>query len=111
VKVLLDENLPHRLRHIFSNHEVMTVAYMGWAGVRNGELLKLAEANNFTIFLTADRNLAYQQNLQSRPMAFVCLTALDWEIIRPHIAEIIAAVDGALPGLFQVVECGGFRRS
>ena len=110
MRVLLDENLPHRLRLALPNHEVMTVAYMGWAGVKNGELLKLADANGFEIFLTADGNLSYQQNLRDRSIALVCLTALDWEILRPHLGKIVAAVDTASPNSFQVVECGEFRR-
>jgi predicted nuclease of predicted toxin-antitoxin system len=110
MKLLLDENLPHRPRLEFPNHEVMTVAYMGWAGVKNGELLNLAETNGFAVLLTGDRNIAHQQNLKNRSIALVSLTALDWEIIRPHLAEIAVAVDNALPGSFQLVECGEFRR-
>jgi predicted nuclease of predicted toxin-antitoxin system len=110
MRVLLDENLPHRLRYALPSHEVSTVAYKGWSGVKNGELLNLAEVNGFEVFLTADHNMAYQQNLQSRSIAMVCLTALHWEIILPHVGEIVAAVDAALPGSFQVVECGEFRR-
>jgi predicted nuclease of predicted toxin-antitoxin system len=111
MKVLLDENLPHRLRHEFPSHKVMTVAYMGWAGVMNGELLNLAEANGFAVLLTGDRNIAFQQNFTNRIIALVSLTALDWEIIQPHLPEIRAAVDKALPGSFQLVECGEFRRT
>jgi predicted nuclease of predicted toxin-antitoxin system len=110
MKILLDENLPHRLRHAFPSHEVMTVAYMGWAGVKNGELLKLAEADGFAVLLTADRNVAYQQNLENRFIALVCLTALDWEIIRLHVPEVTVAVEAALPASFQLVEWGEFRR-
>ena len=35
---------------------------MGWAGVKNGQLLGLAEAE-FDVFITVDRNLSFQQNL------------------------------------------------
>ena len=42
MKLLLDENLPHELRHELHGHEVATVAYMGWRGIRNGELLRHA---------------------------------------------------------------------
>ena len=111
MRVLLDENLPHRLRHEFPGHEVITVAYMGWAGVKNGELLKLAEVNSFAVLLTGDRNIAHQQNLLNRFVAVVGLTALDWEIIRPHLNEIRSAVDKASPGSFQLVQCGEFRRT
>jgi hypothetical protein len=45
VKVLLDENLDHALRHLLGQHEIVTVAYMGWASLINGELLRTAEEN------------------------------------------------------------------
>jgi predicted nuclease of predicted toxin-antitoxin system len=110
MKVLLDENLPHRLRHALPSHEVATAAYMGWTGVKNGELLKLAESSGFAVLLTADRNMVHQQDLRNRSLGFVCLTALDWEIIYPHLTAIRTAVDAAQPGSFQLVECGEFRR-
>ena len=99
MKILLDENLPHRLRQAITNHIVVTVAFQGWSGVKNGELLRLAEANGFDILMTADRNLAYQQNLEGRVIALVCLTASDWEILSPHIAEILLAIGGRGTGL------------
>lgn len=57
MKVLLDENLPQLLR----NHEVFTVRYQGWAGLKNGELLKAAEDNGFEVFVTGDQTLLYEQ--------------------------------------------------
>lgn len=84
---------------------------MEWAGVKNGELLKLAEARGYTILLTADRNVAYQQNLRNRPIALICLTALDWEINRHYLDQINVAMDAALPASFQVIECGESRRT
>ena len=77
MKVLLDENLDHRLRKLLGAHDVYTVDYMGWAGLRNGELLRIAEANGFEVFLTGDKNVAYQQNLAGRRMAVVTLSAID----------------------------------
>jgi hypothetical protein len=55
VKVLLDENLAHRLRKNLGTHEVFTVGYKGWAGLKNGELLRTAEENGIEVFLTGDR--------------------------------------------------------
>ena len=40
MKIVLDENLPHDLRYFLPRHEIFTVAYMGWSGIENGELLK-----------------------------------------------------------------------
>jgi hypothetical protein len=49
VKVLLDENLAHRLRKNLGAHEVLTVSFKGWAGVKNGELLRIAEENGIEV--------------------------------------------------------------
>jgi hypothetical protein len=110
VKVLLDENLPHGLRASLRGHDVSTVAYLGWAGVKNGDLLLMAEKAGFDVLVTGDRNLAYQQNLKNRKIAIIELTAQHWLILREYIPAISAAVDLAEPGSFQVVQCGEFRR-
>ncbi|MGC2660087.1 MAG: hypothetical protein WA324_19175 [Bryobacteraceae bacterium] len=64
-KVLLDENLTHKLRQLLPGHIVMTSAYQGWAGKLNGELVALAEAAGFEVMVTADQNLSYQQTCRS----------------------------------------------
>lgn len=74
MKVLLDECLPRKRKDEFAVHEVVTVPEMGWAGMKNGALLRLAEAN-FDVFVTADRNVQYQQNLSSGVIGIVVLVA------------------------------------
>jgi predicted nuclease of predicted toxin-antitoxin system len=66
VKVLIDENLHHRLRKHLGGHDVLTVAYKGWAGLKNGELLRTAEADGFDVFVTGDATLVQEQNLTGR---------------------------------------------
>ncbi len=110
MKVLLDENLDHRLRKLPGAHDVFTVDYMGWAGLKNGELLGVAEAEGFEVFLTGDKNLSYQQNLAGRRMAIVTLSAIDLDILRPSLSLIVAAIDSAAPGAFLMVECGSIGR-
>ena len=63
MKVLLDENLDHGLRKLLGEHEVVTVTYMGWTGLKNGELLRIAEDNGIEVLLTGDQTLTYEQNL------------------------------------------------
>jgi predicted nuclease of predicted toxin-antitoxin system len=66
MKILLDESLPTKLSEFFgTEHEVLTVRDMNWLGKKNGELLRLVIENNFEVFVTADRNLPYQQNLKA----------------------------------------------
>ncbi|AEU35617.1 DUF5615 family PIN-like protein [Granulicella mallensis] len=110
MKVLLDEDPPHKLRQNLPGHDVSTVSYMGWSGLKNGELLRTAEAADFEVFLTGDQKLSYQQNLKERLIGIVTLSAQEWPIIKSHLPAIAAAVDAALPGSFQSVECGSFRR-
>ncbi len=66
MKILLDESLPIQLAFVFgSQNEVFTVRDMNWLGKKNGELMKLIVANKFEVFVTADRNLVYQQNVSA----------------------------------------------
>ena len=52
LKVLLDENLPHTLRHHLAHHDTMTAAYAGFAGHKNGAFLDAAEAGGFDVLVT-----------------------------------------------------------
>jgi hypothetical protein len=110
VKVLLDENLDHALRRLLGQHEVATVTYMGWAGLKNGELLRAAEDNGIEVLLTGDQSLGYQQNLTSRHLAIVVVSVIQLPILKQYLPQILAAIDRAVPGSFQVVECGTFSR-
>lgn len=75
---MLDESLPRKLRSDFgSEHEVWTVPDKGWPGKKNGELLKLMIADNFELFITVDKNLPYQQNLDRLPLTIFVLDAKD----------------------------------
>ncbi len=110
MKVLLDEQLPHRLRKHLGAHDVFTVDYMGWAGLKNGELLGVAEADGFEVFLTGDKNLSYQQNLAGRRMAIITLSGIDFDILQSNLSVIVSAIDSAGPGAFLTIECGTFKR-
>ena len=58
MRVLLDECLPARLRRDLPSHEVTTVPQAGWAGIKNGKLLRLiAESGQFDVFLTMDKRI------------------------------------------------------
>lgn len=68
MRILLDESLPKELQSELPGHDVRTVQEMGWSSLRNGELLARS-VNQFEVFLTADQNLRYQQNLAALPVA------------------------------------------
>lgn len=79
MRLLLDESVPKRLRLHLPSHDVKTVVEMGWSGVKNGALLALA-GQNFDTFITVDKNLPYQQNLTTLPVAVVVLHAVSNEL-------------------------------
>jgi len=77
MKLLLDENLPKRLKSDFPNHQIFTVRDMGWNGKKNGELMKLLIENNFDTLITFDKNLQFQQNFEKYQVPVIVLNAPD----------------------------------
>ncbi|MDQ2720395.1 MAG: hypothetical protein M3Z26_11640 [Bacteroidota bacterium] len=78
MKILLDENLPKQLKTDFGpDYYVKTVRDMGWQGKRNGELLGLIVFNGFDFFITIDKNLRYQQNLDRIELKIFLLLAIN----------------------------------
>lgn len=75
MKLLLDENLPKRLKQDFAGHEIFTVREKGWNSKKNGELLELMLAENFEVLITFDQNLEYQQNFEKYPLTVFVLVA------------------------------------
>ncbi|SRR2546423_5455866 len=75
MKLLLDENLPKRLKDDFATHEVYTVTDKSWNGVKNGELLELMLSERFDALLTFDKNLQHQQNFRRFNLTVFILSA------------------------------------
>ena len=112
MKVLLDEDVPHLLRNELTGHDVSTVAFVGWSGMKNGVLLGLAADADFEVFLTCDRNLQHQQNIPALGLAVVVLDVRDTrlETILPLVADILAVLgDDLRPGTVSTV--GSWRTS
>ena len=82
----------------------MSTAYeLGWATLKNGELLAAAESSGFEVLVTTDTNLQYQQNLNQRKIAIVVLSSTSWPRIQKSIKEIVSAIDLATPNSYQSV--------
>jgi len=100
-KVLLDENLPIRLKHrlIDMGFDAQTVREKGWNGILNGALLALAVQNGYDIFLTADKNLPYQQSISGLKLTVLVLDlpSLNYTHIQTLLPEIKSAVQDAIP--------------
>ena len=107
MRILLDECVPRPLKRELVDYEVRTVVEMGWSGKKNGELLQLMLQERFTIFLTADQNLRYQQNLQQAGVAVVVLIAPTNRIsnLVPLMPDVRSVLSTIAPG--EVIEIGG----
>lgn len=100
MRLLLDENLPKRLKDDFPDHEVLTVRDKGWNGIKNGDLLQLLIQHSFQALLTFDKNLQHQQNFQQYSIAvFVLIAPINrYEVLTkltPEINRMLSA--GGLP--------------
>lgn len=89
MRLLLDESVPSRLRRSLTDHSVRTVVEAGWSGIKNGKLLALA-ATEFDAFITVDKNLQFQQNLEKLPIAVVVIDAVSSEL--PVLLPLVPAL-------------------
>ncbi|HUS36971.1 MAG TPA: DUF5615 family PIN-like protein [Verrucomicrobiae bacterium] len=100
MKILLDECTPKPLKNIFSKHVVLTAQQMGWAGMKNGALLNAAEAADFEIIVTCDKNMFHQQQVKGRRLAVVELPTNRLPDLLLISREILAVIDTAKIGYY-----------
>jgi hypothetical protein len=94
VRILLDEQLPRQLAPYLLGQDVRTVQQQGWAGLKNGVLLRQAVASGFEAFLTSDQNLEFQQNLTNAELLIMVLVARTnkLEDLLPLVPAILSAL-------------------
>ncbi|MUL37751.1 DUF5615 family PIN-like protein [Gloeocapsopsis dulcis] len=107
MRILLDECVPRPIKRELRDYDIRTVVEIGWSGKKNGELLQLMVQEGFTILLTTDQNLRYQQNLLQAGVAVVVLIAPSNRL--PDLVPLIPDVCNVLNTLTlgEVVEVGG----
>lgn len=108
MRILLDEQLPRQLAAYLVGHEVRTVQQQSWAGLKNGALLREAEAAGFAVFLTGDQNLEFQQNLSKHRLGVVVLRAVSnaLEDVLPLVPAALAAIETVQPGQVVRIQAG-----
>jgi predicted nuclease of predicted toxin-antitoxin system len=104
MRILIDECLDWRLGLALTGHACVSVQKMGWGGVNNGKLLALAQ-EEFDVFLTADRNLSFQQNTTKFHLAVVVLAAGSTQLDKtlPLMPQVLALLPRLTPGQIRVV--------
>lgn len=107
MKVFLDECVDWRLMREIVGHDVSTARQMGWTTIKNGVLLALA-SQQFDVFVTVDRNLAFQQNLEGLSIVVIVLRAHTNRLadLRPLVPDLMAAIESAEPGTVLFVGSG-----
>ena len=106
MKILIDENLPLKLKESFGeSHEIYTAREMNWQGKQNGELLGLLVLNNFEGFVTMDKNLPNQQNLAKFAVTIFVLRGKNnkLETLQNLVPLVLAEIQkGATIGVIEI---------
>jgi len=99
MKLLLDECIPQEFRHSISDHQVETVGYAGFKGLKNGALLRRAAAAGFNAIITTDRHIPRQQNSTTIPLSIICIRSVsnDLDDLLPFVSELLRALDQLQP--------------
>lgn len=106
MRILLDENLPKKLKSILKSHEVYTVSDMGWNGKQNGELLGLMTDKKFDAIITFDKNIEFQQNFRKFTIPVLVFNASDNTFITlsNYKEKLLELLNSSLPtGITKII--------
>ncbi len=104
MRILFDQVTPRGIAPALTGHTVSTARERGWSTLSNGDLLAAAESAGFDVLITADKNIQYQQNLESRRIALIVLSTPQWPVVKLHLGKITDAVARATPGSYSEVK-------
>jgi len=104
VRILLDESVAVQVHDALAGHDVSTVMDMKWRGISNGELLDRAENARFDLFIVADKNFQYQQNLRGRRMAILELWTNHRPTLEKHFDRIRVAAESASESKYAILD-------
>jgi hypothetical protein len=97
MKIIIDECVPSIAKRGLPPRSIVSVQEMGWAGVKNGKLLKLV-ADQFDVFITSDQNLRFQQNLALIHLAIIVLPSNQVPVVKLLLPAIDEALETIQPG-------------
>lgn len=107
LRVLLDENLPTKLKYRLADEkvEVLTVRDQNWLGKKNGELLKLMQKSEFDVLLSSDKNLIYQQNTHKYSIILLRINVFSNRY--EDLLKIVPQITTALSAIKDKIEING----
>src|SRR5580692_9380935 len=101
--IFFDNGTPRGLARFLAGHAVEEARARGWEELSDGELIDVAEQAGFALLVTTDKNIRYQQNLETRKIALVVLEHSQWPMVKLVAETIVAAVNAAEPGSYVEV--------
>lgn len=102
--ILFDNGTPRGLARLLIGHTVVESRVRGWEELTNGALIDQAEQAGFEVIVTTDKNIRYQQNLQTRKIVLIVLAHSQWPMVKLVAGNILAAVNAASPGSYVEVD-------
>ena len=97
MRLLIDECVDERLRLLFPAYDCQTARFAGLSGLKNGDLLKAAEANGFDVLITVDQNIPDQQNLTGLKIALMILCGPT-----NRLSDLASLVPAAISALLSI---------
>ena len=98
--MLCDESVPRDVAAAVVGHDVATVQGLGWAGAKNGALLRAAREAGYEVLVTVDRNMQYQQNVPASGLALIVIRSRSTRVpdLLPAIPALLDALRTAVAG-------------
>jgi len=107
MRVLIDECLPRQLKGWISGFcESFTVQEMGWANVKNGKLLRAANEGSFDVFVTADKNMYYQQNFEGLQLSSIVIPTNRKRLVQKCVSALQQSLQNIEQGQKVVMDLG-----
>jgi hypothetical protein len=107
VRLLIDECLPRQLKGWLAGaHDAATVQEMGWANVKNGKLLRAVNGAGFDAFVTADKNMYYQQNFDGLRISAVVVPSNRKLLVQKSVPALLQSLGHIQPGQKVVMDLG-----
>ena len=112
-KVLIDEGVPHGIRGWIHDADIFSVQWMGWEGIKNGELIKRLNDNQFDVVICNDKQWQYQQNTDRWKFGLIVLSTSRWRLIKAAaeggnlIVRLNTVVQSIAKGAIIQFEVGG----
>ena len=104
MNILLDECVPARFARSLVGHSVTTVQKRGWAGIKNGDLLALAQ-KEFDVLVTVDSKIARQQDMTKLriPVLLIGARTNRLEHIQSLAADLLETIHSAPAGEITMI--------